>query len=110
MNDFFSDQKIQLKLQIVEQGVLFLFHRSHGRTDNLVQVSQSWMNVHRLLSRLRKSQTYCAKDVPLLVWKEGEELHIKFHSPNDQMVEECVFTGEEMRGILEMLEKLPNWN
>ena len=110
MNEFLPPQKIKLKLRIIEQGVLFLFYRSHGRTDNLVQVSQSWMNIHRLLCRLRNGRTYCAKDVPLLVWKQGEELHIKFHAPNDQMEEECVFTGDEMEGILTMLEKLPSWN
>jgi hypothetical protein len=110
MNEFFPKQDIQLKLKIVEQGVLFLFHRSHGRTDNLVQVPQSRISVHRLLSKLRKGRTYCANDIPLLVWQENEELHIKFHSPNDQMVEECVFTGEETRGILEMLAKLPSLN
>ena len=110
MNEFIPQQKIKLILRIVQQGVLFLFYRSHGRTDNRVEVSQSWMNIHRLLSRLRNGRTYCAQDVPLLVWQQGEELHIKFHSPNDQMVEECVFTGDEMEGLMTMLEKLPSLN
>jgi hypothetical protein len=110
MNEFPTTQKVKLVVRIVEQGVLFLFHRPHGHTDQLVQVMQGRLSVHRLLSKLRKGQTYCAKDVPLLVWMQGEELHIKFHSPNDQMVEECNFSGEETRGILEMLEKLPSLN
>jgi hypothetical protein len=110
MNEFFPQQDIKLNLKIVEQGVLFLFHRSNGGAGGLVQVPQSWSSVHSLLSRLRKSQRYCAKDVPLLIWKQGEELHIKFHSPEDQVVEECVFSGEETIGILTMLETLPSLN
>ena len=110
MNEFFPQQDVKLKLKIVEQGVLFLFHRSNGGAGDMVQVPQSWLSVHSLLSRLRKSQIYCAKDVPLLVWQEGEELHIKFHSPEDRVVEECVFSGEETMGILTMLEKLPSLN
>ena len=110
MNEFFPQQDIKLNLKIVEQGVLFLFQRSNGDPGDLVQVQQSWLSVHSLLSRLRKSRRYCAKDVPLLIWKEGEELHIKFHSPEDQMVEECVFTREETGRILTMLERLPSLN
>lgn len=110
MKEFFPQQDVKLKLKIVEQGVLFLFHRSNGGAGDMVQVPQSWLSVHSLLSRLRKSQIYCAKDVPLLVWQEGEELHIKFHSPEDLVVEECVFSGEETMGILTMLEKLPSLN
>ncbi len=110
MNESYPQRDVKLELKIAETGFVFLFHRFHGLTDNLVQVPQSWMNIHRLLSRLRKGQTYCAKDIPLLVWSQGEELHIKFHSPNELVVEECVFRGEEARGILTMLEKLPNLN
>jgi hypothetical protein len=110
MNEFFPQQKIKLHLKIVEQGALFLFHHPNGGPGDLVQVLQSWLSVHSLLSRLRKSQRYCARDVPLLIWKEGEELHIKYHIPDDMAVEECVFTPEETGRILEMLERLPGWN
>jgi hypothetical protein len=110
MNEYFPQQDIKLNIRIVEQGVLFLFHRSNGGAGGLVQVPQSWLSIHSLLSRLRKSKTYCAKDVPLLIWKESEELHIKFHSPEDQMVEECVFSSEETGRILTMLERLPTLN
>lgn len=89
---------------------MFLFHRSNQGPDALVQVAQKWSSVHVLLSRLRNSRRYCAKDVPLLVWKQGQELHFKFHSPNDQMVEECVFTSEETGRILATLDKLPSSN
>ena len=110
MNEFFPQQDIKLNLKIVEQGVLFLFQRPHGGPGDLVQVKQSWLSVHSLISRLRKSRRYCAKDVPLLVWKEGEELHIKFHVPEELVVEECVFTREETERILTMLDGLPSWN
>jgi len=53
---------------------------------------------------------YCAKDIPLLIWTEEEALHIKFHSPEDQMVEECVFSREETRMIVAMLAELPGLN
>jgi len=110
MNEFFPQQDIKLNLKIVEQGVLFLFHHPNGGPGDLVQVRQSWLSVHSLLSRLRKSRTYCARDVPLLVWKEGEELHIKYHIPDDLAVEECVFTRAETGRILAMLEGLPGLN
>jgi len=73
-------------------------------------VLQSWSSVQRLIFQLRIGQRYCARDVPLLVWKEGEELHIKYHIPDDMAVEECVFSGEERERILAMLEGLPSWN
>jgi hypothetical protein len=110
MNDFAPSQGIQLKLEIVEQGVLFVFHHPTGGPGDLVKVLQSWSSVQRLVFRLRISQTYCAKDVPLLIWKEGEELHIKYHIPDDMRVEECVFSGEETERILTKLERLPSWN
>ena len=110
MNELFPQQSVKLNLKIVEQGVLFLFHRSNGGPGDLVQVRQSWLSLHSLLSRLRKNQRYCAKDVPLLIWKEGEELHIKYHSPEDQVVEECVFTREETGRILTVLARLPSLN
>ena len=110
MNEYFPQEKIQLNLKIVKQGVLFLFHHPTGGPGDVVQVLQSWSSVHSLLSRLRKSRRYCAKDVPLLVWKEGEKLHIKYFSPDDQVVEECVFSDEETVRIMTMLDRLPSWN
>ena len=110
MHEDFPNQKIQLKLRIVEQGVLFLFHHSDGEPGDTIQVDQNWTNVHVLLSRLRKGKRYCAKEHPLLVWKEGEELHIKFYSEKTGVAEEGVFSSEETRGILTMLEKLPSLN
>ena len=110
MNEFFPNQKVQLKLKIVEQGVVFLFHHSDGEAGDTVQVDQSWTSVHTLLSRLRKGKRYCAKDYPLLVWQQGEELHIKFYSEESGVAEECSFSSEETRSILTMLEKLPNLN
>jgi hypothetical protein len=106
MDDFFPQQKVKLNLERVQQGVLFLFQRP----GDLVQVRQSWLSVHQLICRLRTSRRYCAKDVPLLVWKEGEELHIKYHIPDDMAVEECVFSGEETERILAKLDGLPSWN
>jgi hypothetical protein len=110
MNEVFPQQDIKLNLKIVERGVLFLFRRSNGGAGGLVQVPQSWSSIHSLLSRLRKNRRYCAKDVPLLIWKESDELHIKFHSPEDQVVEECVFSGAETKRILAKLERLPGLN
>ena len=110
MNEFSPQQKIQLNLEIVEQGVLFVFHHPTGGPRDLVRVLQGWSSVRTLLFQLRTSRRYCAKDVPLLVWKEGEELHIKYHIPDDMAVEECVFSGEETERILAMLEGLPSWN
>jgi len=110
MNELFPRQNIQLNLEIVEQGVLFVFHHPTGGPGDRVKVLQSWSSVHRLLFRLRISQIYCARDVPLLVWKEGEALHIKYYIPDDMAVEECVFSGEETERILAMLEGLPGWN
>jgi hypothetical protein len=110
MNDFSSSQTIQLNLEVVEHGVLFVFHHPSGGLGDLVKVRQSWSSVRTLVFRLRTSQRYCAKDVPLLVWKEGEELHIKYHIPDDMAVEECVFSGQETERILAMLEGLPSWN
>jgi hypothetical protein len=110
MNEFFPKEKIELKLKIVEQGVLFLFHHSGGEAGDTIQVEQSWMSVHRLLSRLRQGRYYCAKDHPLVVWKQGEELHIKFYSEETGIAEEGVFSSEETRAILTMLEKLPSLN
>ena len=46
----------------------------------------------------------------MLVRKEGEELHIKYHIPGDMAVEECVFSEEQTERILTMLEGLPGWN
>jgi hypothetical protein len=110
MNEFSPQQNIQLNLEIVEQGVLFVFHHPTGGPGDRVRVLQSWSSIRTLIFRLRTSRTYCARDVPLLVWKEGEELHIKYHIPDDMRVEECVFSGEETKGILKMLEGLPSWN
>jgi hypothetical protein len=110
MNEFPTNRKVKLEVKTVEQGVMFLFHRPNEGPDALVQVAQKWSSVHVLLSRLRNSRTYCAKDVPLLVWQQGEELHIKFHSPNELITEECVFTREETERILATLDKLPSLN
>jgi hypothetical protein len=110
MNDLPPSQDIKLNLEIVEQGVLFVFHHPTGGPGDLVRVLQSWSSVRMLIFRLQTSQRYCAKDVPLLVWKEGEELHIKYHIPDDMAVEECVFSGEETERILARLEGLPGWN
>jgi hypothetical protein len=110
MNDFFPPPSIKLNLEIVEQGVLFVFHHPTGGPGDLVKVLQSWSSVQRLVFRLRTNQRDCARDVPLLVWKEGEELHIKYHIPDDMAVEECVFSSDETGRILTKLEGLPSWN
>ena len=110
MNEFPARQEVTLKLKIVERGVLFLFHRSNEAADDILPVEQSWMSVHSLLSRLRKNQRYCAKDVPLLIWKEGQEMHIKYFYPDIQEVDECVFSAEATKGLVAMLEKLPSLN
>jgi hypothetical protein len=73
-------------------------------------VEQSWSNVYRLLSRLHSNRTYCAKDLPLVIWKEGEQLHIKYYWPEIQVAEECVFSEEETKGIIAMLGTLPGLN
>ena len=110
MNDFSLSQGIKLNLEIVEQEVLFVFHHPTGGPGDVVRVLQSWSSVQRLIFRLRTSQRYCARDVPLLVWKEEEELHIKYHIPDDMAVKECVFSGEETERILAKLDGLPGWN
>lgn len=110
MNDFSPSHGIQLNLEIVEQGVVFVLHHPTGGPGDLVRVLQKWSGVRTLIFRLRISQRYCAKDVPLLVWKEGEELHIKYHIPDDMAVEECAFSGAETERILAMLEGIPSWN
>ena len=110
MNDFSPSQGIQLKLEIIEQGVLFVFHHPTGGPGDLVRVLQSWSSVQRLVFCLQTSRTYCAKDVPLLIWKEGEELHIKYHIPDDMAVEECFFSDEQTESILAILEGIPSWN
>ena len=110
MNESFPDQKVQLKFETVSGGLIFLFHRVREETENVIRVRQSWSNIHVLLSRLRKSQTYCAKDVPLLIWQQGQELHIKFHDPDILMTEECVFSSQETKRILTGLDLLPSLN
>ena len=110
MHELLPDEQIQLTFETVEGGLLFLFHRANKETEDTIRVRQSWANIHLLLSRLRKNQTYCAKDVPLLVWQEGQELHIKFHDPGILVVDECVFSNQETKRILTRLEQLPNLN
>jgi hypothetical protein len=110
VNELSPDKKINLRFETVEDGLLFLFHRANKETGDVIRVRQSWWDVHALLSRLRKSQTYCAKDVPLLVWQEGQELHIKFHDPSLLAVDECVFSSQDTKRILTGLEMLPNLN
>lgn len=110
MKDHSPSQDIKLNLEVVEQGVLFVFHHPTGGPGDRVRVLQTWSGVRTLIFRLRTSQRYCARDVPLLIWKEGEELHIKYHIPDDMAVEECVFSGEETKRILTRLEDLPSWN
>ena len=99
-----------MNLKIVEQGISFVFHHPTGGPGDLVRVRQSWSSVQTLLFRLQTSRRYCATDVPVLVRKEGEELHIKYHIPGDMAVEECVFSEEQTERILTMLEGLPGWN
>lgn len=89
---------------------MFVSHHPSGGPGDLIRVLQSWSSVQRLLFQLRISQRYCARDVPLLVWKEGEELHIRYHIPDDMVVEECVFSCEETKRTLAVLEGLPSWN
>ena len=89
---------------------MFFSHHPNGGPGDLVRVLQSWSSVQTLLSRLQTSRRYCATDVPVLVRKEGEELHIKYHIPGDMAVEECVFSEEQTERILAMLEGLPSWN
>ena len=110
MNELSPDKKINLRFETVKGGLLFLFQRANKETDDTIRVRQSWSNIHSLLSKLRKSQTYCAKDVPLLVWQEGQELHIKFHDPDLLVVDECVFSSQDTKRILTGLEMLPNLN
>ncbi|HSL30295.1 MAG TPA: hypothetical protein VK900_13935 [Anaerolineales bacterium] len=110
MNEFFTNEELKLNLKIAEHGLVFLFRRANGGPSDTLEVNQSWMNVHTLLCRLRKGRRYCAKDRPLLVWQEDEQLHIKYFWPDDQVVEECVFSSFETTRILTMLEKLPNMN
>lgn len=110
MNDVSRSQGIKPNLEIVEQGILFVFHHPTGGPGDLVRVLQSWSSMQRLIFRLRTSQRYCARDVPLLAWEEGEELQIKYHIPDNMAVEECVFSREETERILAKLEGLPSWN
>jgi hypothetical protein len=37
-------------------------------------------------------------------------MHIKFYDPDNWVAEECVVSGEETRGILTKLERLPTLN
>jgi hypothetical protein len=110
MNEFFRNEELKLNLKIVEKGLVFLFRRTGDGPGNVLEVHQSWMNVHSLLSRLRGNLRYCAKDKPLLVWKEKGELHIKYSWPDSQVVEEAIFSNEETTRILEMLARLPGLN
>jgi hypothetical protein len=110
MNEFDMRQHMRLELETVRQGVLFLFRHFDGEGGDVHQVEQSWSNVHTMLARLRKNRRYCAKNVPLLVWKEGEALHVKYFLPDIKVAEECVFSVEETSRILTELEKLPSLN
>jgi hypothetical protein len=110
MNESFPRQELKLRLKVVEQGLVFLFQRSNRGTDELFQVPQSWSSIHSLLYKLRNNQRYCAQDIPLLIWKQGEELHIKLQLPDSQVVEECAFSSEETGRILMILQKLPCLN
>jgi hypothetical protein len=110
MNEFDLKQQMRLELKTVQQGVLFIFHHLDGESGGVHQVEQSRANVHTLLGRLRNNRRYCAKDVPLLVWKEDEALHVKYFLPDIQVAEESVFSVGETRRILTMLQKLPSLN
>jgi hypothetical protein len=110
MNEFYTKQDTKLRLQIVEKGVLFIYPSSSGSHGEILQVGQTWASIHTLVARLRNGQSYSARDQSLFISKQGEELHMKFQAAHLQLVEVCIFSGEETRRILTMLEKLPSMN
>jgi hypothetical protein len=110
MNEFSTKEDKKLKINLVEQGVMFLYLTSSGRLGDMFEVGQSWSSIHSLLSKLRNRQKYSAKDKSLLIWKQGDELHIKFYSLDTHLEEECSFSREDTERLVSLLESLPSLN
>jgi hypothetical protein len=46
MNELSPDDKINLRFETVEDGLLFLFQRANKETGDTIRVRQSWSNIH----------------------------------------------------------------
>jgi hypothetical protein len=110
MYRFTTKQNKQVILQVHEQGVNFLYFAANGKGDGAYQVCQSWSNVHALLSKLRKKQTFSAPEHCLSAWQEQDELNIRFRAVDMPLAETLLFSKETTAKFLAALGSLPCLN
>lgn len=110
MYEFISTQNHKLQLDLVGQGINFLYTTGQGRKGDVFQAGQSWAGIHALLSRLRSCREYSAWDRSLTVRMQDQELCLKFRALDTKQERECKFSPSETARIMEFLEKAPNLN
>ncbi len=110
MSNFISKQNDTLRLDLEGTGISFLYIRGQGRKGDVLNVPQSWPNIHALLTKLRHDREYSSWDQSLFVQMRGQELCLRFRTRDRKLYEKCEFSPEETARIMDFLERAPNLN
>ena len=110
MYRFYTADHKKLSLGVDGQGVTFICRGINGNTGEAIQVDQDWIDIHSILSQLRKQQKYSTIDNTLSVWTQGEELHVNLRALDRQLEETLIFPREITAQFLFALGTLPCLN
>ena len=110
MYRFYTADHKKLSLGVDGRGVTFVYRPANGNSDNTIQIDQDWLNINSILSKLRKSEKYSARDNSLSVWKQGEELYVNLRALDRQLEETLIFGRETTVQFMHALGTLPNPN
>ena len=110
MYRFYATDNKKLSLGVDGRGVTFIYHAMNENAGDAIQIDQDWINVHSILSKLRKRQKYSARDNSLSVWKQGEELYVNLRALDRRLEETLIFGSEMTAHFIHALGTLPCLN
>jgi hypothetical protein len=109
MYEFSTAQDKTLRLEVDERGITFVYVASRGGSKSLERW-QSWLSIQELSAKLRNKQRYFSKDASLSIWKQGDQLNVKFYALGTPFEDTLTFSNEAATKILCMFQHLPNLN
>lgn len=112
MYRFYTADNKKLSLGVDGRGITFIYraangHAANGNAGDAIEVDQDWINVHSILTKLRNSQKYSARDNSLSVWKQGEELYVNLRALDRRLEETLIFSRETTAQFMHALGTLP---
>ena len=110
MYEFSTAQHKTLRPEVDERGITFVYVASRAGGSESLERWQSWLSIQELSAKLRNKQRYFSKDASLSIWKQGDQLNVKFYALGTPFEDTLAFSNEAATKILRMFQHLPNLN